>query len=86
MRGVTTYGYSALVSGSPDRSGYVEFRDKAGARHGYVGWGNGGTLDLQAENGFRYNFNVPPTVSGAVLWHPGNFDPATKLGLATAAW
>ncbi len=78
-----SYGYATVVGGSPDRTGYVEFRGKNDVRQAYIGWGDGNQVDINAENGAHYNFNVAPTVGGATLWHPGNFNPATKLGLAT---
>ncbi|MCJ2030711.1 hypothetical protein MKK50_15145 [Methylobacterium sp. J-043] len=74
-------GQSALVGGSADRSGYVEFRDKDGARHGYIGWGNGTTIDIAAERG-DYNFvNGTPKISGNQIWHAGNFNPDLKATL-----
>ncbi|UYW27729.1 hypothetical protein OKC48_04235 [Methylorubrum extorquens] len=83
VKGSAGIGQSSLVAGSADRSGYVEFRDKDGARHGYIGWGTGSTIEIAAEKG-DYNFvNGTPRIGGNQIWHAGNFNPATKADLNT---
>ena len=84
VKGAPGIGQSGLVAGSADRSGYVEFRDKDGARHGYIGWGTGNTIEIAAEKG-DYNFvNGTPRIGGNQIWHAGNFNPATKADLNSA--
>lgn len=74
-------GSATLMPGSAERSGHVEFRDKDGARHGYIGWGNGSTIDIQAERG-DFNFNGgTPRIGGNPIWHTGNFNPDLKATL-----
>lgn len=81
VKGAPGIGQSALVAGSADRSGYVEFRDKDGARHGYIGWGTGSTIDIASEKG-DYNFvNGTPKIGGNPIWHTGNFTPSLKADL-----
>lgn len=77
-------GSATLMPGSAERSGHIEFRDKDGARHGYIGWGNGTTIDITSEKG-DYNFlNGTPKIGGNQIWHAGNFNPATKADLNSA--
>ncbi|OCP21881.1 MULTISPECIES: hypothetical protein [unclassified Ensifer] len=73
-------GYLQLVAGSLARPGFVEFRKNDDLRAGYVGWGNGtNTIDIFAEAGYSYTFNVTPTVGANVVWHAGNDGPGTGL-------
>jgi hypothetical protein len=83
VRGDSTYGSVSLVSGSVARTGYMEFKGANGTRQGYIGNGDGTTIDIQAENGAHYNFNgAAPTILGNTVWHAGTFDPASKANVA----
>ncbi|MCP1540040.1 pyocin knob domain-containing protein [Methylorubrum extorquens] len=79
-------GLSRLNEGNAERSGYVEFRHADGTRHGYIGWGTAGVVTIAAENGYRYDFNVAPTIGGATIHTSANFNPGTKANVAGQAF
>jgi hypothetical protein len=74
----STTGGIHMVPGNSTNSGYVEFWPAGtGARLGYIGYGEGTTINLSAEIG-SFNFvGNAPKVAGNNIWHAGNFNPAS---------
>ncbi len=64
-------GSSSLYAGDTTHSGYTAFFRPNSSRVGYIGYENGGLINIAADSGYSYNFNTVPYMNGSVMHYNG---------------
>ena len=73
-------GYVSLSPGNDTNPGYIEWRTKDGLRRGYMGGNSGSKLQIQAENGWGFDFTgAVPTINGKPIYYADNLDLSSRV-------